>query len=191
MSYRPITDTWILTRAALKQGVKYYGAYPGGFPERARVLVGCPLDQPMLHVCGGMARSYKYSRGFGPYDKTMDLNPACKPDFLQDARDKKWPTHIIDGDGLCAVEVYWGGILIDRPYTELDADQYPPGRDKLPNPHELMTTAINHVALYRKVGMIDYIIPRLPKNAKYIASVKVEVGFGNRPRQFTVFERIS
>lgn len=36
MSYRPITDFWILARPK----VKYYGAYPSGFLERARALVG-------------------------------------------------------------------------------------------------------------------------------------------------------
>ena len=40
MGYRPITDTWFLARAKLKGGVKYYGAYLGGFPERARALLG-------------------------------------------------------------------------------------------------------------------------------------------------------
>ena len=42
MSYRPITDFWFLARAKLKGGKKYYGAYLGGFPERARVLLGAP-----------------------------------------------------------------------------------------------------------------------------------------------------
>ena len=40
MSYRPITDTWFLARAKLQGGAKYYGAYLGGFPERARALLG-------------------------------------------------------------------------------------------------------------------------------------------------------
>ena len=31
MSYRPITDVWILGRPK----VRYYGAYPSGFLERA------------------------------------------------------------------------------------------------------------------------------------------------------------
>ena len=81
MSYRPLCDVWFLARAKLKGGQKYYGAYLGGFPERARALLGCRLDQPVLHICGGMARLYPYRRGFGPVDKTLDLDPACKPDF--------------------------------------------------------------------------------------------------------------
>ena len=54
MSYRPITDFWLLTRARLKGGEKYYGAYLGGFPDRARILIGASLHEPVLHVCGGM-----------------------------------------------------------------------------------------------------------------------------------------
>ena len=45
MSYHPIHDLWFLTRAKLKGGRKYYGAYLGGFPERARVLIGCSTQR--------------------------------------------------------------------------------------------------------------------------------------------------
>src|SRR3990167_7927493 len=74
MSYRPITDTWFLARAKLKDGKKYYGAYLGGFPERARALLGAMIDEPVLHVCGGMAKQYPYKGGFGVNDKTLDLH---------------------------------------------------------------------------------------------------------------------
>src|SRR5882757_1099547 len=87
MSYRPITDLWFLARAKLKDGKKYYGAYLGGFPERARVLLGASIHDPVLHVCGGMAKFYPYKGGFGPNDQTLDIDPATEPDFLQDARD--------------------------------------------------------------------------------------------------------
>ena len=185
MSYRPITDQWMLTRAALKGGKKYYGAYLGGFPERARVLIGCPLDTPMLHVCGGMSRFYKYARGFGHLDNTMDLNADCNPDYLMDCRLEDWPTQ----ERHLGIE--WGGILIDPPYSEADAENYPPGKDNYPNPHQLVKTAINTLRLGYKVGIIHYIIPRCPKNAKFIADVGITCGFGNRKRAFTVFERIS
>ena len=88
-SYRPITDTWILARPKLKDGRKYYGAYPAGFLQRARDLIGCGPYDPVLHVCGGMARHYPYA-GFGRYDKTMDLAPSTEPDFCRDVTDT-WP----------------------------------------------------------------------------------------------------
>lgn len=184
MSYRPITDKWILARAKLKPHAdgsprKYYGAYLGGFPERARVLIGCSLQEPMLHVCGGMAKFYPYARGFGRFDKTMDLSPVCEPDFLMDCRETKWPGH----------PQAWGGILIDPPYSEPDAEHYAPGASKYPNPNQLVQTAINTLRVGYKVGIIHYIWPACPKNAVEVASIAVSCGRNNRERVFVVYER--
>lgn len=179
MSYRPITDFWFLARAKLKGGKKYYGAYLGGFPERARVLIGASLSEPVLHVCGGMSRDYPYSRGFGPNDKTQDLNPDCHPDYLLDA----------------GVEIMnstpWGGILIDPPYSPEDAEKYNPGKDKYPSPNKLVENSLAVLAVGKKVGIIHYVVPRCPKNAKFIACVGIACGFNNRIRVFSVFEKIA
>ena len=183
MNYRPLTDFWFLTRAKLKSGVKYYGAYLGGFPERARVLIGCSLREPLLHVCGGMAHLYPYNRGFGSTDCTMDLNSECNPTFCMDCREEDWPMQSPHGE-------YWCGILIDPPYSEVDAEHYPPGREKYPNPNRLVQTAINSLHLHYKVGIIHYVVPRCPENAKFVACVGIVCGFGNRVRCFSVFERI-
>lgn len=192
MSYRPITDFWFLTRAKLKGGKKYYGAYLGGFPERARRLIGCSIKEPLLHVCGGMCRHYPYAGGFGGQDKTMDLNPECEPDYLHDCRLDLWPSGIASTVAASVLypDSHWGGILIDPPYSELDAEQYPPGRDLYPNPNKLVQTAINTVRVGIKIGIIHYVIPRCPKNAKFIAAAGVACGYGNRLRAFTVFERL-
>lgn len=187
MSYRPICDNWILARAKLKGGKKYYGAYPGGFPERARVLIGCPLEIPMLHVCGGMAREYPYTRGFGPRDKTMDLNPECDPDFLMDCREKAWPDRWRESE---FSSWWWGGILIDPPYSEADAAKYAVGADKYPKPNELVRTAINTLRVGYKVGILHYVWPACPKNAICVAKIDVTVGYNNRCRVFAVYERI-
>lgn len=182
--YRPICDVWWLARCKYKSGQKRYGGYLGGFPERARVLIGAALSEPVLHVCGGMARDYPYKRGFGKYDRTLDLDPLCQPDYLQDAREQL-PSHAeIDG-----TFYPFKAHLIDPPYTEDDADKYPPGRDKLPTPHELVRNSINALPVGYKVGIIGYIVPRCPKNAIYVASIDVRCGFGNRARTFDVFER--
>lgn len=184
MSYRPLTDLWILARCKYKGGVKRYGGYLGGFAERARVLIGCPLDTPLLHVCGGMARQYPYARGFGPQDRTMDLDPECLPDFLMDVREKEWPRLHRGKTGL-----EWGGMLIDPPYSEPDAEKYLPGRSKYPNPNQLVQTAINHLRIGYKVGIIHYVWPACPKNAMEIAHVAVTCGRNNRERAFVVYER--
>lgn len=177
MGYRPITDIWFLTRAKLKDGRKYYGAYLGGFPERARWLLGASINDPVLHICGGMARYYPYKGGFGENDKTMDLDPITKPDFLQDARDP-FP---VDS---------WRAILIDPPYSESDADHYGPGREKYPKPNILIKNALSVLRAGGRVGLIHYTLPAQPKDAKFIAAIGIICGFNNRIRCFSVFEKL-
>ena len=178
--YRPICDLWFLTRAKLQGGVKFYGAYVGGFPERARALLGCNLNDPVLHVCGGMAKLYPYRRGFGPNDKTLDLDPATEPDFLQDARE---PFPLMDG-------LYgWPGILIDPPYSPEDAQHYAPGPDKYPKPVLLVRNAWPALVSGGRVGIIHYQVPAPPKDAVFVAAVGVLSGYNNRCRVYSVFER--
>lgn len=177
MSYRPITDMWILARAKLLDGHKYYGAYLGGFPERARALLGATIDEPVLHVCGGKAKFYPYKGGFGPNDKTLDLDPEVSPDYLQDAREP-FPSG-------------FKAILADPPYSEVDAEHYNVGAKNYPSPNKIIENAMAALQVGQRVGMIHYMIPKCPKNARFVAAVGVMCGFNNRLRAFTVFERIA
>lgn len=189
--FRPITDTWILARAKLKphsdgRARKYYGAYLGGFPERARLLLGVTLTDSVLHVCGGMAKFYPYARGFGVNDKTVDLDPNCEPDFLCDVREPlpRW-------DGLLKSDGFlWKAALADPPYSEPDASHYAPGASKYPNPNELVRNCVNSVRIGGRVGFLHYLWPGLPKNAIEVAVIAVKCGRNNRARQLTVYERI-
>lgn len=176
MTYRPITDMWVLARAKLKGGKKYYGAYLGGFPERARALLGVNLNDPVLHVCGGMARHYPYAGGFGPNDKTLDLAEGTNPDYLQDARQP-----LPEG---------FKAALIDPPYSEPDAAHYAPGIESYASPSALVENAINSLPCGARVGIIHYMLPRCPKNAKFVACVGVVCGFNNRIRVYSVFEKL-
>lgn len=177
-NYRPICDLWILARAKLKGGVKYYGAYLGGFPERARALLGVQLNDPVLHVCGGMAKHYPYKRAFGPNDKTLDLDTTVEPDFLQDAREP------FPGEGT------WRGVLIDPPYSEEDAKHYTVGAGVYPKPNQLVKNAFDVLPVGGRVGIIHYIVPSPPKNSVFVACVGIICGFNNRVRVFTVFEKL-
>ena len=195
MGYRPITDTWFLTRAKLKGGVKFYGAYLGGFPERARALLGCSITDPVLHVCGGMARLYPYRRAFGPNDKTLDLDPSTKPDFLQDAREP-FPlamdyrrNEVPTVKGEFPLTTLWRGILIDPPYSEQDAAHYLPGAEKYPKPNLLLRNAFEVLPPGGRVGLIHYILPSPPKDAVFVAAVGVLCGYNNRIRIYSVFEK--
>lgn len=183
MNYRPVTDIWFLARAKLKGGRKYYGAYLGGFPERARIMLGASIEEPVLHVCGGMARHYPYAGGFGPNDETLDLDPVLEPDFLWDARES-YPTENHTG-------LEWRAMLIDPPYSEPDAEHYVPGSANYPKPNTMINNAMAALAVGRRVGMIHYVLPGCPKNAKFIGVVGVMCGFNNRIRCFSVFEKRS
>lgn len=177
MSYRPICDTWFLARAKLMGGVKYYGAYLGGFPERARALLGVNIHQPLLHVCGGMAHLYPYYGGYGKLDARLDLAPDTKPEWLQDAR-QPWP------EG-------YDGYLADPPYSEPDAAHYTPGAVAYPKPNEIIKRGFEVMQPGQRVGLIHYVLPSCPSNGKFIAAVGIMCGFNNRIRVFSVFEKLA
>jgi hypothetical protein len=190
--------TWILCRPK----VAYHGAYPSGFLHRARRQLGVRLEEPLLHVCGGRARCYSKPehgirpgvpvRGFGPNDKTLDLDPALEPDFLQDAREP-FP---LQPDVVClrnlggSAAALWPGILIDRPYTREDADHYAPGREALPELSVLLRNARDAVKPGGRVGVIDYLWGRPAKGLECIFVAHVLCGFDNRSRAFSVYERV-
>lgn len=180
MSYRPITDTWILARSK----VKYYGAFPSGFLSRARALLGVGPYDAVLHVCGGKVRDYPF-KGLGRFDKTLDLDPECQPDFLQDASE---PLPLLETP---LGQSPWPAVLIDRPYTEEDADRYAPGREKLPSANLLVKNGIGGVEIGGRVGILDYVWPQPPKNAIEVAVITVVTGRNNRARLYTVFEKVS
>lgn len=175
MSYRPICDTWILARSK----VKYYGAYPSGFLGRARALLGVGAEDPVLHVCAGRVRDYPFA-GLGRQDVTLDADAETQPDILCD----------VASEGIPSTPGGWPAILIDPPYTEEDHQKYRVGGEvALPSPSALLRSALAVVRPGGRVGMLHYLIPRPPKTAKFVACVGVIVGFGNRGRFYTVFER--
>jgi hypothetical protein len=176
---RPITDTWILARPKLKAGRKWYGAYPAGFPERGRALLGASLESSVLHVCGGMARFYAYSRGFGPNDKTLDLDPATEPDFLCDVR-KPWPTR-----------EKWRFILADPAYSKTDQAKYKVGVSAYPKPIEIQRQADLHLEVGGRFGILHYDWIRPLPNWRNVALITIYMGYGNSGRTFSVHEKVS
>lgn len=183
-SYRPITDLWLLTRCKYKGKVKRYGGYLGGFPERARALIGCSIEEPLLHVCGGLAHLYPYRGGYGKRDERMDLDASTDPEHFSDC------SIALPVGPLRGPFAEWRGILADPPYSPEDARQYSPGEAAYPNPNKIVSLAMEVLPVGRKVGIIHYVVPRCPKNAKFTALVGVACGFGNRMRAFSVFEKL-
>lgn len=174
MSYRPICDTWILARSK----VAYYGAYPGGFLSRARALLGVTIDQCVLHVCSGRVTDYPFD-GFGPHDLTMDADPSLEPDICRDVREP-W-------DMVTRVAQ---AILMDPPYTEADAAHYNVGADLFPEPSALLKNAAAILDRGQRVGLLHYIWTKPPADLKNIAVITVLVGFNNRARLYSVYEKV-
>lgn len=183
MSYRPITDTWLLTRPK----VKYYGAFPAGFLGRARDLLGVGPDDAVLHVCAGKIRDYPY-RGVGPHDRTVDLDPTLKPDFLLDVREGLPCRH---GELSWQRQNVWDAVLIDRPYTPEDAAKYATGAATLPPLNALLRSAFDVVPIGHRVGVLDYQWPHPGKRGieRFVGSVFT--GRNARARGFFVFERLT
>ena len=187
MSYRPITDMWLLARCKYKNGIKRFGGYLGGFPERARVLLGVTIYDPVLHVCGGLAKEYPYKGGFGPNDKTIDLDPQTNPDFFHDVR--KPFHHGLLGQYLEEQQLLPRAYLCDPPYSEEDAKNYKTGVENYPPPNLVLKNCFDVMEVGQRVGIIHYIVPKAPKNSKFIACIGVISGFNNRIRVFTTFEK--
>jgi hypothetical protein len=172
-----VTDVWLLGRCKYKGGVKRFGGFLGGFLERARSLLGVSLDDPVLHVCGGLVRLYPYARGVGPNDRTLDLDPEVGPDYLQDAREP-YPTG-------------FRAILCDPPYGLDEADRYPPGYNTYPAPNLIVRLALNALPVGGRVGILHYVWPDAPDCAKETAAVAVGTGRNGRARWFIVFEKLA
>ncbi len=172
----PITGVRYFVRAQLKRGAKYYGAYPAGFLEFARTFLGVHIDDPVLHVCAGLTRLYPYPRrAIGPNDRTLDLNPAVRPDFLQDARDP-WPPG-------------FKAAMCDGPYSELEAANYPPGARVYPSPRKLLERAMESLAPGQRVGILHYKAPRPPPGCIFLVEWDCKLGFENMTRVYSVYEK--
>ncbi len=190
-NYRPICDEWLLARPK----VSYYGAYPNGFLERARALLGVGWWDPVLHVCSGKIWDYPGKRGVGPSDCAVDLDPDLCTDPALQAR--QWvadvrhilPTpYSMNAPGFEDVNL-WPALLADPPYTITDAAHYAVGSAVLPAPAALVADMLKVVEPGGKVGILHYQFPRPPKDTILVAKISMSMGWGNTDRVFTVFER--
>ena len=169
-SYRPICDTWILARP---KGQRIYGAFPSGFYWRMRAM----LPGYLCHLCSG---------SLGPTDDAnaifVDKNrpewaeAPVDPDFIQGNA-----TRTAFADGV------FDAVMIDPPYSPEDAVEY--GHD-YPEPKDLLREAWRIVRPGGRVGFLHYLFPRPPvKDCRLVATISVLMGYGNRIRLFTVFEK--
>jgi hypothetical protein len=191
LSFRPITDTWILARPK----VRYFGAYPAGFLLKARDLLGVGRDDQVLHVCSGKVRDYKcgpachgqtarHYHGWGDNDLTWDADAVLKPDIAIDVDyAPAWSKVISDNPQIQA-------ILADPPYTKEYAENYTVGAAMFPSADGIVKNAIGILPVGGRVGILSMGWPRYPKEkARQIAIASVYVGNGNIARCYAVYER--
>ena len=189
MSYRPITDVWILARPK----VKYFGAYPAGFLQRARDMLAVTADAQVLHICSGKVRDYKcgpscsgngHYHGLGKNDITADLDPALKPDLIFDARDRASYTAAISAHPQIQA------ALADPPYMKHFAAHYVPGADAFPSGDTIVNNTLRILPVGARMGILSMGWPRYPTSiSRPIAIIGVVVGNGNIGRWFAVYER--
>lgn len=208
-SYRPLTDMMIMARPK----VPFHGAFPSGSLVRMRDLLGVCITTPLLHVCAGRVRDYPFA-GFGPNDRTLDLDQDLKPDYHTDAREigalpgDLFPVGVVDGRALPVdhchvrrvekgneppVSDLWPAVLVDRPYTEEDAANYLGGKgaDYFPDIHDLLRRCLTLVSPGGRVGVLDYVFPRPPRTGvRLVATTGMLQGYGNSIRGYYVYERL-
>ena len=62
----------------------------------------------------------------------------------------------------------------------------------LPSANALLKNALASVRVGGRVGMLHYVLPQPPREGvKFVACVSVIVGYNNRMRCFSVFERLA
>ena len=106
----------------------------------------------------------------------------------------------------------WPASLADQPYSEADAEEYQrrggPGPDVLPSPGKLLKAQLETVRPGGRVAQIHYLWARPPSikqgkkrvvairdhmervcKIRLVACIGVIVGYANRMRVYSVFER--
>jgi hypothetical protein len=183
VSYRPICDVWILARPK----VPYYGAYPNGFLERALPMIGASDQDCVLHLCGGRAKDYPNKRLVAKA-RTVDAVASLSPDYVLDLNGAAdWQLRNLSHPAGAG----WPAVLIDPPYTLDDHAKYATGNAEMPSANKLLRIGLDLVKPGGRVGVLHYVWPQPPKTSRSIACIGVIVGFNNRMRCFSVFERIA
>lgn len=191
MSFRPIADDWMLARSK----VKYFGAYPAGFLQRARDMLAVTSNDQVLHVCSGRVWDYRcgpsckgysdtHRHGLGPLDVTMDLDEELKPTIVGDAG------KLAHYQRAFSEHPQIQAVLADPPYTRDFATHYRPGADRFITADQIVKCAIEVLPVGGRVGILSLHWPRYPKSrARQIYVGAVYVGNGNLGRTFAVFEK--
>jgi len=177
MTYRPVTDVGLFAHPK----VKYYGAFLNGSLERMRLPLGAQIQDPVLFVCGGKVREYPCA-GFGPNDKTVDINPRLNPDYVMDVRHR-----------LPKKRGGWRAMIVDSPWSKEQARNYGT-EEQYPRPGPLLKLCLEHTRPGGRVGILHWLMPSPPKEVhgcriKLVFALPMAL-YNKTWRGYVVFEKV-
>jgi hypothetical protein len=163
-----IVGTWIMGQDyTVKSG--YYGGYPAGYLKRVKALF--PDKQKVLHLFSG-----KVDLATLP-GKTVDLNPASSPDYVDDAQTlEKVPLEDFDL------------VLADPPYSVEDCEHY---QTSMVKRNKVMKVLGTRLTRGTHVVWLDQVLPMYKKTQFSMQGVIGMVKSTNhRFRVVSIFEKI-
>lgn len=163
-----VVGTWIMGNDyRVKSG--YYGGYPAGYLKRIAALF--PDRKRVLHVFSG-----KVDLAALPGD-TVDLNPALKPTYVDDAQ-------TLTGVPLQDYDL----VLADPPYSVEDAERY---RTTMVKRNTVLRALARGLRPGARTVWLDQVLPMYRKDEWAVEAVIGMVKSTNhRFRVTTVFRRL-
>lgn len=161
-----VVGTWIMGNDYRVKS-SYYGGYPAGYLRRVRALF--PDKRRALHLFSG-----KVDLSAFPGD-TVDINPALKPTYLDDAqRLERVPLDQYDL------------VLADPPYSVEDCEHYGTSMVK----RNTVMRALSGLSPGAHVVWLDQVLPMYRKDTFALeATIGMVKSTNHRFRVMTVFRR--
>ena len=163
-----VVGTWIMGNDYRVKSA-YYGGYPAGYLRRVRALF--PDKSRVLHLFSG-----KVDLAAFPGD-TVDLNPAMRPTFVDDAQ-------TLANVPLGAYDL----VLADPPYSVEDCEHYGTSMVK----RNTVMRALAGLPAEAHVVWLDQVLPMYRKDTFAIeATIGMWKSTNHRFRGITVFRRLA
>lgn len=147
------------------QKARWYGAYPATFVKRVRAMFP---DQRFLHLCCGGCKIENAVN--------VDLNPKAESDLCADV------------ERLPFTNGSFGMVLIDPPYSELDAQRY-----KVPRLINTRKTMREAQRVLRSGGYLLWLDEKYPSYRRgdwqLVGLIGIVTGFERRARVLSIFQK--
>jgi hypothetical protein len=163
-----VVGTWIMGQS-YKVLSGYYGGFPAGYLKRVKALF--PEKKNVLHLFSGRVDTQTFP------GKTVDINPATEPDFVDDAQ-------TLVRVPLAEFDL----VLADPPYSVEDAEHY---QTTMVKRNVVMSALGARLPVGAHVVWLDQVLPMYRKDQFRIEAVIGMVKSTNhRFRVVTIFGRV-